>query len=103
MIGLRSIGTSLSAVVAATLQQSGIEVLPRVTVRPTGHPFARKVECLVVRPAAKAFIIVDEGPVLSGSSMVSVAEVLRQHGEMSLAVHYETRLKKALATLQALA
>lgn len=41
--GIRSIGTSLSAVVAQKLGQSGCEV-QRITVRPGGHPFQRQLD-----------------------------------------------------------
>ena len=64
VIGIRSIGTSLSAVVAAALGAP-----PPVTVRPTGHPFARELRLsaeLEAEWAAHAgpFVVVDEGPVL---------------------------------------
>jgi hypothetical protein len=76
VIGIRSIGTTLSALVAAALKYAGWQV-HRGTVRPYGHPFDRKVKI----PAdflAKAnwFIVADEGPGLSGSSMASVASAL---------------------------
>ena len=78
VIGLRSIGTSLSAVVAATLEQGGIETRS-FTVRPRGHPFERQliIAQSVVNewqsgPRAH-FLIVDEGPGLSGSSFAATA------------------------------
>ncbi len=40
VIGIRSIGTTLSAVVAATLRRTGCAA-ERITVRPTGHPYSR--------------------------------------------------------------
>ncbi len=81
VIGLRSIGTSLSAVVAGTLAARGSAVRA-YTVRPRGHPFDRT---LPLRPALAAalrawpaawFALVDEGPGISGSSFAAVAEAL---------------------------
>jgi hypothetical protein len=79
VIGLRSIGTSLAAMVAAA---TGGEAL---TVRPTGPPFERRLrvsERLTARLMAHSgpFAIVDEGPGLSGSSFGCVADVLRSMG-----------------------
>lgn len=76
VIGLRSIGVSLGAAVAAA---SGAAKL--VTVRPHGPPFERRVsvsERLKRRLAAHQgpFAIVDEGPGLSGSSFGAVADLL---------------------------
>lgn len=75
--GVRSIGTTLSAVVAAALRARGFRVR-RVTVRPAGHPFARRAEGRV--PRAAHGIVVDEGPGLSGSSMLATADLLRRSG-----------------------
>lgn len=77
VIGIRSIGTTLSAVVRAALRAKGIEAF-RLTVRPTGHPFAR--ETTLPPFVADYSLVVDEGPGLSGSSMASVAEALVQNG-----------------------
>ncbi|MBI4787166.1 MAG: hypothetical protein HY782_08990 [Chloroflexi bacterium] len=85
VIGLRNIGTSLSAVVGATLQECGC-VVNAYTVRPRGHPFNRYVS---VSPALEHewrererahFLIVDEGPGLSGSSFACVAEKISALG-----------------------
>ncbi|HET7694738.1 MAG TPA: hypothetical protein VFK57_03455 [Vicinamibacterales bacterium] len=43
VVGIRSIGTSLSAVVAAALRRSGCAVSTS-TVRPRGHPFDRTLQ-----------------------------------------------------------
>src|SRR5439155_1648104 len=71
--GIRSIGTTLSALGSAALTALGWEA-GRITIRPTGHPFQRRVE---MKPAdlsrTSSALIVDEGPGLSGSSMVAVA------------------------------
>jgi hypothetical protein len=76
VIGIRSIGTTLGAVVAAAL-----EAPPPLTLRPFGDPFARQVELpaeLVERGAH--YVIVDEGPGLSGSSFGAVADALEVQG-----------------------
>ena len=44
VIGLRSIGTTLSALVAAQLKMSKCGKVHSFTVRPRGHPFSRKLE-----------------------------------------------------------
>lgn len=81
VIGLRSIGTSLSAVVAGTLAAQGNPVRA-YTVRPRGHPFDRTVRLgpgLATAwrgDSAARYALVDEGPGLSGSSFASVAEAL---------------------------
>lgn len=86
VIGIRSIGASLSAVVAGTLEAAGVTVRSH-TVRPHGHPFDRE---LVLRgdlrdewrslARTNDFLIVDEGPGLSGSSFTSVIRALRKLG-----------------------
>jgi hypothetical protein len=76
VIGIRSIGTSLGAVVAAAL-----EAAPPLTVRPFGDPFARQVELPADLPERDAhYIIVDEGPGMSGSSFGAVADALEARG-----------------------
>lgn len=83
VIGIRSIGTTLSAVVAAKLRQLGIAA-ERMTVRPTGHPYQRQSRFalwqkqVIARAAANgsAFLVCDEGPGRSGSSLLSVGEAL---------------------------
>jgi hypothetical protein len=81
VLGVRSIGTALSAVVAAALRASGFRTR-RATVRPVGHPFARRVEGLV--PLGAHGIVVDEGPGLSGSSMLAAVDLLRRSGFASV-------------------
>jgi hypothetical protein len=80
-IGLRSIGATLSGAVAAALEELGCEVRS-FTVRPRGHPFSRRPSItaslqnsLVEDPGAR-FILVDEGPGISGSSLAGLAELL---------------------------
>jgi hypothetical protein len=87
VIGLRSIGTSLSAIVSVALGQRGVETA-RVTVRPSGHPWARQlsldpqlyswVRQWLARGAE--YYIVDEGPGLSGSTFIAVAQALEAAG-----------------------
>jgi hypothetical protein len=84
-IGIRSIGTALSAVVAACLQAEGCAVTSW-TLRPRGHPFDRRPvlgAALRARLAASTellFLIVDEGPGISGSSLGGTAELLGSLG-----------------------
>jgi hypothetical protein len=74
VVGLRSIGTSLSAVVKETLCQMGWNA-SRFTVRPNGHPFQRRSDLNGKQFAIDVpVLIVDEGPGISGSSMAAVAE-----------------------------
>lgn len=87
VLGIRSIGTTLSAVVAAALRRRGL-VADRITVRPGGHPFDRQTEFssdarrwIAAQRARQAeFLVVDEGPGLSGSSFLSVGDALLQAG-----------------------
>jgi hypothetical protein len=87
VVGIRSIGGTLSAVVAARLRELGVSA-SRTTVRPTGHPYDRVCELdpgqvreIAANVAAGGeFLICDEGPGRSGSSLLSVAEALEQAG-----------------------
>ena len=87
VIGIRSIGSTLSAVATAALTGCGIPA-SRITVRPLGHPYDRKLELGIseqrwVEEQAKlnaTFVVVDEGPGLSGSSFLCVAEALEGRG-----------------------
>ena len=81
VVGIRSIGTGLAALVAAAT------AAPRpVSVRPTGDPFRRRVNLcedlaaeLAGDPAWRV-AIADEGPGLSGSSFGAVADALAERG-----------------------
>ena len=85
-LGLRSIGASLSTVVAASVAEAGCPVRS-YTLRPRGHPFDRE---LVLAPALERelrdvvadahVLVVDEGPGLSGSSFAGVAAALTRMG-----------------------
>jgi hypothetical protein len=80
LVGLRSIGAGLAALVAAASDAAEV-----VTVRPTGAPFARTI---AAAPALEARVrghrgsvaLVDEGPGLSGSSLGGTADWLRGLG-----------------------
>jgi hypothetical protein len=87
VIGIRSIGTTLGAMLSEALRVRGHQV-ERITVRPMGHPWARELH---MEPAEAAFIvhmlsrdaeflIVDEGPYASGSKFLAVAEDLERAG-----------------------
>jgi hypothetical protein len=82
VIGVRSIGTSLAAVVAAALESEGVPV-SSLTLRPRGHPFDRRpvltpdlAAGLRARAGDSHFLVVDEGPGLSASSLTGTADVL---------------------------
>ncbi|MGC2743623.1 MAG: hypothetical protein WA672_10575 [Candidatus Angelobacter sp.] len=87
VVGIRSIGTTLSAVAAAAARARGI-ISTRITVRPQGHPYNRIAEFTAEQVAAvrhavscgASFAVVDEGPGLSGSSFLAVAEALERAG-----------------------
>jgi hypothetical protein len=85
-IGLRSIGVTLAAVVAAALGDDGIPVT-LWSVRPRGHPFDRRLAvdagleaALRAQPPGTRYLIADEGPGLSGSSFAAAARMLRACG-----------------------
>lgn len=76
VIGLRSIGTTLAAAVAAASGAGKI-----VTLRPHGPPFQRRVAISdritrLLLAHQGLFAVVDEGPGLSGSSFGAVGDLL---------------------------
>jgi hypothetical protein len=89
VIGIRTIGTVLAAMVAA-----GLGAGPALTVRPVGHPFARRIAAsaeldqLIARNRHREFAIVDEGPGLSGSSFGGVADWLEGNGVAPGRIHF---------------
>lgn len=93
VLGIRSIGTSLSAVVTAQLRCRGFRA-HRATVRPKGHPWDRRAElnsharAVVDEARDGAFLVVDEGPGLSGSSFLAVGEALVEHGVAPERIHF---------------
>jgi hypothetical protein len=84
-VGIRSSGAVLAAVCAATLRRHGVTADTR-TVRPRGHPFDRhlqsgpRLDRFVIQQAHTHFVIVDEGPGISGSSFAAVADFLERRG-----------------------
>ncbi|MEB3042427.1 hypothetical protein [Rhizobium mulingense] len=89
VIGIRSIGTGLAALVSAAL---GAE--PAYSVRPTGHPFERQLQVTaalsrrILADPETDFAIVDEGPGLSGSSFGCVGDWLQANGVASGRLHF---------------
>jgi hypothetical protein len=80
VVGIRSIGTTLAALVSTALRAGGWQV-HSLTVRPIGHPYSRQVDLGEMQIAASTFgLIVDEGPGISGSSMAATANALVQAG-----------------------
>lgn len=76
VVGLRSIGTGLAAIVAAAIGAS-----PPLTLRPIGHPFARTIRAdASLADRAASWIVVDEGPGLSGSSFAAALDWLAAAG-----------------------
>ncbi len=84
-IGLRSIGASLSAVVASVFEELGCRV-QALTLRPRGHPFSRspaltpELERFLSEQRGAHFLLIDEGPGISGSSLGGTAEMLTGWG-----------------------
>jgi hypothetical protein len=79
VIGIRSIGTTLSAVIAVALRSMGWQT-ERCSVRPTGNPFHRTTSLDHHLNHRSWVIIADEGPGLSGSSMASAATAVVEAG-----------------------
>ena len=87
IVGIRTVGTTLSGVSAAGLRLRGWNV-SRITVRPQGDPYNRVARFTPeqhkrIQSAlhnASEFVVVDEGPGLSGSSFLSVGEALEKTG-----------------------
>ena len=88
VVGIRSIGSALAPLVAA-----GLGAAAAVTLRPIGHPFARRV---TAGPLLAAWLaadqqpvaVVDEGPGLSGSSFAAVAQWLTAQGVAPQRIHF---------------
>ena len=80
VIGLRSIGSGLAAITSAAL-----DAPQPVTLRPGGNPFARSLSIdpdlsRYLLEGDRHYVIVDEGPGLSGSSFGCVADWLEDRG-----------------------
>lgn len=108
VIGIRSIGTTLSALASASLERRGTHA-QRITVRPTGHPFDRATDFTPQQELWVAnfhhhgawFLIVDEGPGMSGSSFLSVAEALERTGVPADRIYLAGSRDPDLETLRA--
>ena len=85
VLGIRSIGVTLSAVLTAALKQRGYAA-ERTTVRPTGHPYDRNLTldrqqvAWIKAHRGAEFMVIDEGPGLSGSSFLAATEGLVSAG-----------------------
>jgi hypothetical protein len=79
VMGLRSIGTTLSAAVAVVLRAAEV-AYERYTVRPFGHPFERRIELSKAFTKDDRALVVDEGPGLSGSSFFAASRALEERG-----------------------
>jgi hypothetical protein len=87
VLGVRSIGTTLSAVVTAVLKKKSVPA-QRITVRPAGHPYDRNTQFAseqarwirLWQEKSATYLVVDEGPGRSGSTFLSVAEALVRVG-----------------------
>jgi len=80
VIGLRSIGSGLACMAAAALGAP-----TPFTVRPVGDPFARELRlsdefAATLLHGEAHYVIVDEGPGMSGSSFGAVADWLEERG-----------------------
>jgi hypothetical protein len=81
VLGLRSIGTGLAAMVAVG---AGARLQP-LTLRPVGPPFGRQLRLSgrlrsEILSSGTPFAVVDEGPGLSGSSFGAVGDLLEAGG-----------------------
>lgn len=79
VVGVRSIGTTLSAIVRAALVARGISA-DRTTVRPDGPPSDRRLSSVTAPRPGATVVVVDEGPGLSGSTFLAVAEAFVRAG-----------------------
>jgi hypothetical protein len=87
IVGIRSVGSTLGAMVAAALVRAG-KSASRITIRPQGEPYRRRavfdaLQLAWIRTELQAgseFLVVDEGPGFSGSTFLSTASALEQAG-----------------------
>lgn len=83
VVGLRSIGTALAAIVAERLRAAWL-----LSVRPAGHPYRRELALGPLlaerlrrfKDRRADFIVVDEGPGRSGSSLAAAVTALHRCG-----------------------
>lgn len=89
VVGIRSIGLGLGAVLACAAAASLV-----ISVRPVGHPFHRRLalsaetKALLARRRSDEFAIADEGPGLSGSSFAAAAAELEGIGVSPSRIHF---------------
>jgi len=89
VLGVRSIGTALAAMVAAVAPDRD----PPLTVRPIGHPFARRLALgedlrrALGAAHRRQVAIVDDGPGLSGSSFGAALDAVEAAGVPARHVH----------------
>jgi hypothetical protein len=81
VLGLRSIGTGLAAMVAVGAKAR----LQPLTLRPVGPPFSRRLRLsgrlrFEILSSRGSFAVIDEGPGLSGSSFGTVGDLLDAGG-----------------------
>jgi hypothetical protein len=105
-IGIRTIGSGLAAIVAAALQTVGVAAAT-YSVRPRGHPFNRTLDvrddlraALGDQPPHAHYLIVDEGPGISGTSFSSVVSWLGGLGIPPDRVHLFPSWKAAPVSLR---
>jgi hypothetical protein len=87
VVGVRSIGTTLSAIARAALAARGVRAW-RMTVRPRGAPYSRRLDLddeqraavLRARDRGASVLVVDEGPGISGSTFLATAEAISATG-----------------------
>ena len=103
VIGIRSIGAPLAALVAVALGAP-----PPVTLRPVGElpdprvAVAAELAAELLADAASArFAVVDEGPGLSGSSFGAVADFLEDRGVAPGRIHFFASHRGPLAPVRA--
>src|SRR5579884_3141889 len=77
VVGVRSVGTTLGAIFCAALQARGARA-ERLSVRPGGDPYERTLRLSAAQAAwarghlvrGSVFVVIDEGPGLSGSTLL---------------------------------
>ena len=100
VVGIRSIGAPLAALVAVALGAP-----PPVTLRPVGELPHRRVAItaelaaeLLADASSARFAVVDEGPGLSGSSFGAVADFLEDQGVAPSRIHFFASHRGPLAS-----
>lgn len=93
VLGVRTIGATLAAAVAAEVEAAGIPV-ETATVRPRGHPWDRELRLgpsmqqWLAGAAGGHVAVVDEGPGLSGTSFAGAAEAASAAGAPDDRIHF---------------